>query len=664
MNSNTKRTINTIMAGILAMAAPAAGRAAPAADSIPKADTTATQHRNTATQFNALKYIREKRFRTSGYTFEHNNSHLYLEFGTGWNKDIRNRRYDLSALTMASVGLGWHASRLHSLRLRMAVGYGHNRQNNFNYVRTQLSADWLFSLSSYIDGYRPARPVDVSAMIGIAYRHHSVDAHLTRLHDQAELHAGLQLRLYAGPQASLTVEPFGGIAALNLNDRCGAIYGINVGIAYYLDNCLSPEERQKYMHTQNGGGSGSGTPTAKPKRWLTPWFVEFASGMARLSGTSAGTSSGVGHTTSIGAGRWFSPVLGLRTSLGYTYARYSKREAQTANMAFADFRAEAIVNPLGLARRFDWTSRAGMYIALGGGISHMQKAMNGGWKRWAVAYTGAINLWWRMADNIRLFVEPGLASYNYHMPNQSGNSAQRCNDRTTSLRIGLAADLNRLYRTDQPDQPDTRALPISVGGSIGTAFVYSGGGYAGRRANYSTGAFGEYHFGTVSAIRLSLDLLSLSGYAPASYGVYNADGRRIRSAQTMFHHANRRGLVTASWLVSLSNMLAGYNPQRRLATELFAGPSLMFNMGCGHSAEDMPALDEGQTIRTWFRDRGMCALGITGGIKLRYRITPDIDLTLTPQINLTPGDIRLRGVGFANKLHGLETLTIGAQYNL
>lgn len=665
MNSNTTKSLITTAMLAMAMAASANDGTHFAAEN--GTDTLLARHNNTATEFNALRYIREKRFRTSGHTFERaGNSHLYLEFGTGWNKDIRNKRQDLSALTMASMGLGWQASRLHSLRLRMAVGYGHGLQNNLNYVRTQLSADWLFSLSSYIDGYRPTRPVDVSTVLGIAYRHHSVKARQPRLHDQAELHAGLQLRLYTGPQASITVEPYGGIAALRVDDRLGATYGINVGIAYYLHNNLSPEERQKYALSANGNGSDNNgnTTYAKPKRWLTPWFAELSGGISRLSGTAAETRSGIGHTTSIGVGRWFSPVVGLRTSLNHSYDRYRKEQSKTANMTFADFRAEAIINPLGLARGFAWTDRAGMYIALGGGIGQMQKAQNGSWKRWAVAYTGAVNLWWRLADNIRVFVEPNLASYNYHIPNRDGNSAQRCNDKMASVRIGMAADINRLYKPTEPIAHTPSALPISVGGGIGTSILYNGGGYTGRRANYNANIYGEYHFDDISAIRLSFDFLSISGYAPAYYSVYNNEGRWIRSAQAMFHHANRRGLVTASWLANLSNILARYNPERRFDTELFIGPSLMFNMGCGHSAADIPALDEGQTMRAKFGDRGMCALGLAGGLKLRYRLTPSVDLTLTPQLNLMLGDARLRGISFANRLHGMETLTIGAQYNL
>lgn len=655
------------------------------------ADTTGKSRRNYATQFNALKYILEKRYRNYGDTFTHKwDDHLFFDVGVGYYQELHSGRNDLSAVTLFGLGVGKQFNRLHTARVKAALGYGYFEGSKNEYRRVQLAADWMFSLSTYMFGYRPSRLLDVSTMVGVSYRWHNQNGVLNDAAHRMGIRVGLHIRMFTGPQGYVTLEPYAGVSGRQLDNKFGGFYGVNLGYIYYLHNNLSIEERMKYMKPGNvKDGDGRAVAQQMPSSWRTPWFFELSGGVSKLMGGGKGIDASLGNATLLAVGKWFSPVAGLRAGFGRSDMVWKKsdmtvgeqNEERRSEFGLAaptvykydyrninnDIRVEALVNPLGFKRGYDWNSPFSMYLALGGGVSWLCKNQSEALRTTAVFYTAGLNMSCRLADGLRLFVEPSFANYNYRIPYVNINRSQRYSDNVMSVRLGVSA--TTCAKAFRPKAGDGEAgydlLPVSFGVGVGASRMYARDGYSSGSLHLSANVFGEYKFSRISGVRLAFDFMDIRGKQTAPYSLLDGEGDVVYTGQAMYTMSNRRGIVSLDYLLDMSNAFAGYRTDRRFSLELFAGPSLMFGLGDSRTLDSEVRAASAYSVEQGKQDaKGGLVFGVNGGVKLRYNATRHLAVTLTPQLNMLFGRPHFYGIGFMGRLRGIETLHLGVQYSL
>ena len=628
------------------------------ADSLPK-----SRH-NTAKEFNALKYILEDRYRNYGDRFTKRwNDHLFAEFGAGVQQDIKGLGEGLSPLTSAHLSIGKQFNRLHTARLNFGLGYGYYENSKYNYYQTAASADWLFSFSSYIDGYKPSRLLDVSSVIGAGIRYNLTSGNFaTRC--RYEIHGGMQFKFFTGPQGYLAIEPYMGVTSKSLENKFGGFYGVNVSAIYYLNNNLSIEERMRYMKNRPAVVDS----VLRPSPWRTPWFAEVAGGLTMFHGSGNSNATKIGHATALSFGKWFSPVAGLRLSGTLSTSTWNKEPVDGISQKVnrhntnADARAEILINPLGFAQNYNWDRPYGAYLTLGGGIGWLMKSQERSLHNISTFYTGGVHLWSRLTDDLQFFVEPRYTNYNYKIPYSNANRNARFTDDVYTLNIGLTAYTRGLSYRHKAPQYEAPALPMSFGVGGGTSLFFTHNAYDGAKTNYNFGAWAEYHITRIHGVRLGFEYMGLNSREPIIYSLKADDGTTYRSG-AMVDYSHTRGFLSLDYHMNVTNFFSGYQGRRMFEGEMFVGPTIMFAMSSKSKLSSTPPSDIANRIHLSDKYYDKPLMGANGGIKLKFNMMPHLALTLTPQVHVLRYDPQLNGLHIL-KFRMFETLDFGVQYDL
>lgn len=646
-------------------------------------DTVGKSRKNYATEFNALKYVLEKRYRGYDDKFTKRwDDHLFLEFGAGIHKNTGYGNFHVSPLTTAHLGIGKQFSRLHSARLTFGVGSGYFEGNKKNYKQWQASADWLFSLTSFMDGYCPSRLLDVSSVVGFGYRYNNTNQ-LDGKRGSYDVHVGLQGKLFTGPQGYVTVEPYVGAASRHLYNKFGAFYGVNVGLVYYINNNLSIEDRMRFM--KNRPEAVDSTLNLRPQAWRTPWFAELSCGPAFFRGGSEATKAKMGHSTKMSLGRWFSPVVGLRISAALSTVTWDKRDVPMGeqdedkramfnipvqdnavrdlhNMT-ADASVEALINPLGFMKNYSFDQPFNVALALGGGVSWLMKHQEQNLRTLSVFYTAGLHLSYRLSDDLQVFLEPSYSNYNYKIPYRNLDAVKRFDDQLFSVRLGFTAYTRGTHYRQKKADYEAPSIPLSFGVGAGTMLFNTKTAYEGAGFNYTAQAFAEYHFGKVHGVRASFEYMSINSVSARSYRATNEYGTSY-TTQGLFNNNYKRGFVALDYLLNVTNLCSGYEGRRLFDAELFLGPALFVSLGNSTSPDGSIKVSS-QYKMTYGKPNYYTKplMGANGGIKLKLNVTNHIGVTLTPQLYVVRYDPQMAGVEMM-KLRTFQTLNLGVQYTL
>lgn len=644
-------------------------------------DTATKTRRNLATEFNALKYVMERRYR--GYNDQFGkrwDDHLFLEFGAGLHQYVQTGHADLSLLSTAHFGIGKQFSRLHTARISGGAGFGYYEGTKRTYQQVYGSIDWLYSLTTYMDGYRPSRLFDISTVLGVGLRYNSMrDFHGTRMGKEA--HGGLSMRFFTGPQGYLVLEPYVGVSSRHLDRKYGMFYGANLNFVYYLHNNLSTEDRMRFMRNR----PESVDSLLKPQAWRTPWFAEVTGGVTIFKGAK-GSKTAPGHVTTLSIGRWLSPVIGLRLSGSLSTTTWQQTD-ETMGIADAqrreelgvpeqpsatrnnhnlnyDLRADALINPFGFTRGDSWDRPFGGYIVVGGGIGRLMKIQSQKLSTTATHYTAGIHAYYNLTNDLQLFVEPRYTNYNYKIPYTNINRFRRFSDDVISVNIGLTA-YTRGTSFRKPDAEYTQpSLPLSFGVGGGTSLLFTDYSYKGSAMNFNGNVFAEYHFGKYHSARMAFEYMQMNAIAPQTYHASDLTGETTGySAMGLFKHSYRRGFLSLNYMVNITNLCSGYQGRRLFEAEAFAGPTIMFAMGATHKADGSIRVKDDHVLQASFSNYTAPLMGANGGVKLKLNVAPHFAVTMTPQLHFLRYNAQLQGMGM-NKFHGYETLDFGVQYDL
>lgn len=647
-------------------------------------DTIAkTRYNLVPDSLNAMDYILEKRYKVYNDKFTRRwDDHLFLEFGGGMHFDTQTGGTDLSPLTSVNLGVGKQFNKYHSVRLNGEAGLGYLRRDKHTYARLTVTADYMFDLSSYIYGYRPSRLLDVSAFVGVGLRKKLSKDSRTAPNGK-EIHLGMQMKFFSGPQGYLAIEPYAGIASKTYNYKYDSFYGANLKFIYYIHNNLSPEDRRRFMKTR----PATADSTAHPEEWRTPWFGEISGGATlfknrRATDNIQANKTAVGHRTAFYLGRWLSPAIAVKLGVSQSETTWQKTSVamgdedidmpqqpdvtHRAHNINSNISAEAVVNVFGFAKHYDWQRPYGVNVILGGGFGWLMKNNYDEKTKLhsrSYHYTGAVQAWYRLSDCLQVFVEPRYTNYNYHIPYTNISGWRNFSDDVLSLNLGLTAyTRSNKYRKPKMED-DSRWMTFSAGAGAGTNFVLTRNAYEGAAMNYNANAFAEVHLGKVSGVRASFEFMSMNGINIERYTATNPATGSSYSIAGPVEHNHKRGFVSLDYLLNVSNLFGGYQGRQPFEGELFLGPTLMVSLGNSYKNGSSLVLNNGYVVNEREYDYyTKPLLGANAGVKLKFNITRHIAATLTPQMYLLYNSPQMNGVA-TSKMRLFETLDLGIQYD-
>ena len=621
-----------------------------------RADSAMITRRNTARNFNYLDHVLGGRYMASGDEFTKRwDDHLFIEVGAGMEQLVAPpEHYGFTPITYAKIALGKQFSPKHSLRLSTQGGYAYQKKKEFFLLQLGGKLDHIFDLSSYFSGYDPTRRLSVSTIVGIGATYSRF-----ALNDQAfeknsgiafEGHLGLQFKVFTGPQGYINIEPYAGLSsdAVDISGKKNwrgydPFYGANLTYVYYLRNNLSPEARREYI--ANRILKDELTADTTLYSWRKPLFVEMANSLhiTNIPELSSGQTLGMGYSLAVGG--WLSPAIALRgtvTSENVVFMHtaneaHGTTDAQTGS--YIGGRADALFNPFGLVRHYNWDSRFGIY-----GVVGLQAGKL--WKRnyseneistYYQGYSAGLHLWAKLADGLQFFIEPRFEHNEYHKPKQDRPANWHYTDDLWGVNLGITVSTRTRKYTDwrlweERDQSQfMNKFVIGVG--AGLNYLQKKVQYAETnfKLGLNTSAYLEYHFNAHHAVRASLDGI----YHPLKF--YNNGGLGSKK------YAN--ALISLDYMLNVTNILNSQDPDlRTFEAFAFAGPSVI--SGVSRNSITTPQFT------------------VNVGAKLLYHFDRHIGIHITPTFYYIPDWVK-RNVFKEQVLSRtifFETLNAGVQY--
>ncbi|MCM1078711.1 MAG: hypothetical protein NC344_02975 [Bacteroidales bacterium] len=619
-------------------------------------DTVARNPRRTATGQSILGYSLETRHRPEGEEFTGKwYDHLYLEAGIGLMGIAgQSDNYRTAPLATVHGGLAKTFGRLHTVRLSLTAGLGKEKPGSRRFHSLAGKADYLFNLTAYSKGYNPARRFETSLLLGAGMM-------LTKLKGQPkrispEVHGGLQFKVVTNPYACIMAEPYVGVTMDKMDystdnwRKYDVFYGINLSVAHYLSDNYAPRQRRDSL-------------------LRAPWFVEAAMGPSVFSGKSGSIKSvpameTMGLRMSWAVGKWFSPVVGMKLSAFMASNRMARETVsggygRNSYVTSCGAQLDAMINPFGFSKRFSWDAPFGAYLlgGVGGGMLNRSKS-----EKFVSASIGA-HLYASIDRDLQLFVEPRYSEYRH-----SG-----LRDRNASVLVGLTATARGMkYRphTVHPEGRDVSSVPVTAGLSLTVpVMMMQGKAYAGGSLSYGMKAFGHYRFTEISAVRLSVDWLSLSRAADSPYLEEYMDGDRLVSRSRYGFMNRRHGLLvaTAGYSLDVCRLLGGCRLPRRFGTELYFGPGATFCLSDKVTAPDGMNLPEGHEVKSNTRHTVKACFTFTGGVKLSHNFSGSWGIYLEPSLHAVM-NMKMAGMQTislsGSKMQIIPSVSLGAQYTL
>lgn len=628
-------------------------------------DTAVTASKPAVTGFNSLEYLMSKRYVPQGETFRKRwYDHLYMEIGLDVEHVINpTADFKFTPMTLGKLALGKQFNKYNSLRVSGMAGYVYQKEPyNFYMMKVGGRLDHLFDVSSYLNGYKSNRFLTVSTVLGAGamYSRFITDYGFASAKGLAyEGHAGLQFKIYTGPQASLNIEPYIGIASDNMDmseprnwRKYDGFYGANVTYTHYFNNNLSQEARKHLI--ENRRHQEQLTRDSLLFSWRKPFFAEFSNSLKMSTKGFSDPINHIGNGFAASFGKWFSPVAGIRATLASeNAANHDELEFQAggntkdatdrtfhsiSNYKFV--RMEALFNPFGFDPYYNWDAKFGAYAVMGLQLGYISTAWNhyDYLTKRTHGYTAGLHLWTKLAKDIQFFIEPRFEHNTFHIPDWGVDMNHRYKDDLVTLNFGITINTcpEKYTYWDKETSYDNffDFKRISIGGGWGVnAFQPMSMLGATMRFGWNGQGFVEFNFDEYQGVRLIGEYMD----APSS---------RIKKGNLI--NLNHEAAATSfDYMVNMTNLFSPAHIGRRsVEAYLFAGPSILWGLNNGKF----------QTPK-W---------GFNGGVKLLYKVNNNIAFHLTPMFYRVTGS-SLDYVYPTIRMHRwqmYETINVGIQYSI
>jgi len=451
----------------------------------PKEDYGARKHND----IDAMQFILDRRHRYRGDSFRKGASQWFLQVDGGFTAYSTQTAISLTPRQDLSLRAGYQFSPNHALRLGLGGGYGFvNEEAEKNipkmpYTMTgKVDVDYLFSLSNYLLGYRPERPLDFSAVVGLGGQFSTISRTSgTDVYNYADYNAfsmylrlGAQLKLFAGERTSLALEPYLLVATNPFdfskpgdNQRdYDTGYGINLQVIYHLGSRLTPSTMAGDFKRRYKPGQRLFADDSTATFWRHPSFVDLQGGLIGQTNGAVNFGESIGPVFGVSFGYWLSSAVALRLTGGIGRYYVSESEDDKRKLKLTSVGLDAVVNPFGFRRDYDWQSPFGLNLIAGlelartrGRLGDYQYERNGA----TIGPKVGVQLWGRVTDHLHLTLEP-----TYSWAEQFKGQNERALLEQFAIKAGAQVIIDHnLPSTLAKDYRMTRDGIFSVGRAIG-----------------------------------------------------------------------------------------------------------------------------------------------------------------------------------------------------
>ncbi len=598
--------------------------------------------------FNALDYSLDGRHRYQGDRWVKGNfgKHTFLDFGAGAVFYQHNNDYQLTTQAGVHIRLGKELSPMSTLRVGVGGELGYiSSQPNANWtIRTDV--DYLFNFSNYLLGYRPDRPLSVSGILGVGVQHSSLTKYdgsvvSNKMKEKAtayNVHTGLQFKFFAGTQAALSIEPYimAGTEGMDLDkaakfNHFSIGYGVNLSYIWYFYNNMSSQNNAGEFKKRFADGKRLFLEDPARLRWRRPWFFEYILGPTLYHKTDLKTSETLGYSISTSLGQWMSSAIGVRGGVNLTNAPWVKGNHTTSLLGKAGLFFDAILNPFGFTRHYNWDSAVGLNLFGGYEMGLLQLVHADISDKTSGKYAGyrlGAQIWAKLTNDLRLTFEPS-----YILLEHYDRFDGRMRYDQTDFKLGLSVLFrNKMHRNyDQnPAKDDLPERGIFIGGGLGWNTTINKWRYTdksrGLLLNFN--GFAGYNFNMYHGVKIMADHVSNPIWQTSS-----------SSGLGKFTYENT--FVSVDYQLNALNAMTGYRPGRRWSVNLYGGPSMVLS-------KYGKKVDVGANI---------------GGMLL-YRVLPYLSLFYSHTIYWMPSSHYDSNQIYTTSGAVSNVLTLGAQYHI
>jgi hypothetical protein len=457
------------------------------------------------------------------------------------------------------------------------------------------------------------------------------------------------------------------------------LYGVNVNFLHYLNNNMSPRQKKEDLSR---------------KQSIAPWFFQIAMGPTLYKPRDIDGDNGlsnsdkIGEEVSVSLGKWFSSAVGMRATFSTSTVSWQRvntdavpstnkpsysRLYYTSNAAF---RMEAMINPLGFVRNYNWDKKFGFYLFGGLGLNHTVRYGTDNYQLRVVSqmYSGGLHLFARLQDGLHLFIEPRYSKVVYRIPYRGVDKSRIFEDDYYTLNIGLSASIMPEYgknniegNNDHADIDNSVGLTFGVAGMIPFA-QYKGSGYDMQKGqNIGGKVFVQYRLGNESpfSARIGLEYLKLN---TASVSIFNdivVQGGEsvVRKRSGMFSFSNSIMIATAACSFNIPRLFLGQARRHgRFDAETFFGVGVAMHTSAKPELYEGERLLEGHTWSLVTEPQRKSAFVLTLGMKLSYAVSRHIGIYAEPQMYFVE-KLKLPGRTFTG-VGKLNSIALGVQYGL
>lgn len=545
---------------VLSITIPAAFAQQQGSDNSPR---TAHPKDTVSTGFDATRQMFQKRYQHPDAvpfdTLWKNN--VYISLFGGMDKMIPRGNTDFNTDPAGGIAASWQFAPAHALRASLLAGNFSRKIDNETLMRFGLQADYLLNVSSYVNGYNPGRIFEFLTVAGVGYQLSSLAG---RTEHVADLHLGFQLKLHPTAHVDFYLEPRFTIMSDGIDHsfqknwhKYDMTYGATVGMNYRL-KAWKPFGKIRIL---------------EGNRFLDNTFVSVAAGgqlqASRLT-SEIGLVNSVGPHISLSAGKWLIPAFGLRLSAFKSSDTWHKKvTASSASSAGEEFyemsayaggRLEGMLDATYFFNGRQVNPKFSVNVLAGGELGYILKEngyrpAKGGY----TGFTGGVQLKYRLFGDVSLFVEPrtSLASYSLKTSEKEEGRyvAKKFTDNLYSINVGIeirrADEENRMARSLNREmfRPS-----FFVSGAIGFSTPIQMKRYELKRYfDYQAMINAGRIFTPLSSLRLGAD------YTPLSTDL---------KGETVKYDMASGSL---DYMLNLTNLMTGYDPERKYDIQLFAG---------------------------------------------------------------------------------------------
>lgn len=566
--------------------------------------------------YNALDFFEQGRYKPDYSLFSNNRFTDNMSVGLFGGVDGIFQREGFSFL--AGPRLGIYVSKFFSpisgLELSASMGRNRNKFDDYYLNSYNISADYDFNLTSFINDYNPYRVFQVISSQGVGvnfakYRNESEAAF--------DMHWGLKFKFVTKSQVNFFVEPrltfyTDGIDLSEKNNwrRYDIGYGTFLGIDYSFGNRLI--------------GSGE---TVKYTGW-NGLFVGFAGGVqTSLDGIvgDIALKRALGPSLSVTVGKWFSSFAGMKTSMfgsanSWTTGGVTSNPSFLGQAAYWGGRFEAMFNLMGFSER---TKVSPFTVEPSAGIEYglAFKQMNDVRRKSYLGATAAVQFKYRLYHDLAFYIEPRYSFVPFRNVTSTGETVK--NDRVLSVNFGVEA-INLGRGTGKtsllPREVDEFTPHFTFSSGIGGAVVVQQRHFINRAISHMSNIGIGYWFNSVSGLRLDGNLGTAISRMPNDLAQVNVSG-------------------SLNYTINVVNLLAGYDNERRWDAEVFVGPLLGYVAKTGHPLK--------------------LNYGVQAGGRLSYKVSGNFDFYAEPRMHaytkrlfpVNTGAIAMANLNFGGTYH-------------